>query len=58
MIAGGSDKINRVGNKNVNSSLGSQWKDRVSEMDAAAQEAVAKHGRDAKMNVELERCKH
>lgn len=58
MIAGGHDKdIKRVGNTNVNSSLGSQWKARVAGMDRAAEEAAETHGRDAKMNVELERCK-
>jgi hypothetical protein len=58
MIAGGHDEIARVANKNVNSSLGSQWKTRVSEMDEAAEKTVQQHGRDVKMNVELERCKH
>lgn len=60
LIAGGHDKIGRVGNKNVNSSLGSQWSKahRVDEMDRAARAAVEQHGPDVKMNVELERCKH
>ena len=59
MIAGGDDTIKRLGNKNVNSSLGSQWaKDgRVGGMDNAAKEALAEFGPDAQMNVELTRCK-
>ncbi|WP_280517214.1 polymorphic toxin type 15 domain-containing protein, partial [Pseudoalteromonas sp. bablab_jr010] len=59
MIAGGHDKISRLGNKNVNSSLGSQWakEGRVIGMDNAAKEALAASGPDAKMNVELTRCK-
>ncbi|MCW1720997.1 polymorphic toxin type 15 domain-containing protein [Pseudoalteromonas sp. A3] len=54
MIAGGHDKISRLGNSNVNSSLGSQWAkaDRVAGMDKAAKEAMDLHGPDAKMNVE------
>lgn len=60
IIAGGDpDGITRVANKNVNSSLGSQWaKDgRVDGMDAAAKKAMAEGGPDAKMNVKLDRCK-
>ncbi|WP_420270858.1 polymorphic toxin type 15 domain-containing protein, partial [Pseudoalteromonas atlantica] len=59
MIAGGHDKISRLGNANVNSSLGSQWAkaDRVTGMDRAAQQAMDLHGPDSKMNVELSRCK-
>ena len=59
MIAGGYDKISRLGNTNVNSSLGSQWAkaDRVNGMDRAAQQAMDLHGPDTKMNVELSRCK-
>jgi hypothetical protein len=59
MIAGGDDKIRRLGNKNVNSSLGSQWakESRVSNIDKAAKQAMANSGADTKMNVELTRCK-
>ena len=58
--AGGADVIGRVGDKNVNSSLGSQWakSDRIPDMDAAAHKAMQEHGPDAKMNVKLERCKN
>lgn len=58
MIAGGADQIRRLGDRKVNSSLGSQWakEDRVAEMDRAAEDALKKHGPDAKMNVTLDRC--
>jgi len=62
MIAGGFDKISTsvnsgMGNTNINSSLGSPWKGRVSDMDIAAKEALKKYVADAKMNVSLSRCK-
>lgn len=62
MIAGGHDKIatnksTGMGNTNVNSSIGSQWKSRVSGMDEAAEKALEKYGPNAKMNVTLTRCK-
>ncbi|WP_395343518.1 polymorphic toxin type 15 domain-containing protein [Ningiella sp. W23] len=60
IIAGGyPDKIKKMGNTHVNSSLGSQWSKggRIGEMDAAALEAFNTSGPDAKMNIELERCK-
>jgi type VI secretion system secreted protein VgrG len=59
LIAGGNDTISSVGNKNVNSSLGSQWaKDgRADKMDKAAGKAMAESGPDTPMNVKLERCK-
>lgn len=56
-IAGGHDKIRRMGDSKVNSSIGSQWKDRVAEMDKSAEEAMRKYGSDAEMNVELTPCK-
>lgn len=66
LIAGGYDahkkdkfEISRIGSKNVNSSLGSQWaKDgRVDEMDKAAGRTMAEYDSDTPMNVKLERCK-
>ncbi|AQM70640.1 Putative deoxyribonuclease RhsC [Vibrio campbellii] len=58
MIAGGADKVNRMGNKGVNSSIGSQWrtKSRLTQMDEQAQRAFENLGPDTKMNVSLERC--
>ncbi|MDH2434377.1 polymorphic toxin type 15 domain-containing protein [Pokkaliibacter sp. MBI-7] len=57
MIAGGDDVIGRVGNANVNSSIGAQWPGKVSGIDSAALEAVETLGAEAMMNVSLERCK-
>ena len=59
MIAGGKDRINRLGNSGINRSIGGQWnKDgRLKEMDDYAREMKAKHGGNATMNVELNRCK-
>ena len=57
MVAGGQDKINRLGRGDVNSSIGSQWKHRVVEMDKAAKEAQNSQGGQTKMKVELNRCK-
>ena len=58
MIAGGADKVNRMGNKGVNSSIGSQWrtKSRLTQVDEQAQRAFENLGPDTKMNVSLERC--
>ena len=63
MIAGGNDKIQAtnvrsgMGNTNINSSLGSQWKHRVNDMDDAAEKAMKKYGPNVNMNVTLTRCK-
>lgn len=63
MIAGGKDKINRLGRADVNKSIGGQWSNkveansRVAQMDKAAKEAQKSQGRQTKMNVELNRCK-
>ena len=58
MIAGGADKVSRMGNKGVNSSIGSQWRNpsRLALMDEKAELALETFGPDAKMNVSLERC--
>lgn len=58
MIAGGGDKVGRMGDKGVNASIGSQWRhqSRLSQMDKQAQLALEKFGPDAKMSVSLERC--
>ncbi|WP_299494178.1 polymorphic toxin type 15 domain-containing protein [uncultured Shewanella sp.] len=69
MIAGGNDKVERMGNKRVNSSIGPQWnrkpnseqydrtdKTRVQLMDEQVELAKQKYGRDAKLNIQLSRC--
>lgn len=57
MIAGGKDVVTAMGDKGVNSSIGSQWKDRVAEMDKAAREVPANEHGNTKMNTKLKRCK-
>jgi hypothetical protein len=59
MIAGGRDQVRAMGDRKVNSSLGSQWpkEGRLESMDAAAEKALREQGPGAKMNVTLERCK-
>lgn len=65
MVAGGADRITRVGNAGVNSSIGGSWGDatkpnsRIARIDAAALEAANDPaiGRDARMNTKLEPCR-
>ncbi|WP_259401770.1 polymorphic toxin type 15 domain-containing protein [Pseudoalteromonas sp. SG44-1] len=67
MGAGGYDSVSRMGDKRVNGSLGPQWakapigskkgdKTRVQLMDEQVENAFKKHGPDAKLNIQLERC--
>ncbi len=67
MIAGGADKVSRMGRKNVNSSIGPQWdkapagsvkdaKTRVQLIDEQVEKAYKNLGADAKLNIQLERC--
>jgi hypothetical protein len=57
MIAGGKDAVNTLGDKGVNSSIGSQWKTRVDELDKAALEIPENERGNTKMNAKLKRCK-
>jgi len=59
LIAGGNDTISKLGNKGVNSSLGSQWakSGRVAGMDDVANHAFKTQGANARMNINLERCR-
>jgi hypothetical protein len=57
LVAGGFDKIADFGDRSVNSSIGSQWRSRIGELDKAANEALAAGLGDAKMNAKLTRCK-
>jgi hypothetical protein len=57
LIAGGKDAVTSMGDKGVNSSIGSQWKDRVAELDEAAKEIPEHERGDTKMNAKLKRCK-
>ena len=56
MIAGGKDAVTKMGDKGVNSSIGSQWKDRVAEMDKAAKDVPASERGNTKMDTKLKRC--
>lgn len=65
MIAGGKDIVTSMGDKGVNSSIGSQWKNgvddlgrnRVTALDDAAKSVPESARATTKMNVELSRCK-
>ena len=58
MSAGGGIQTTDIGDKSVNSSLGSQWskEDRVKVMREHAETAKKATGGNTQMNIELERC--
>ena len=56
MIAGGKDVVTTMGDRGVNSSIGSQWKNRTAEMDKAAKEVPESERATTKMNTKLKRC--
>jgi Novel toxin 15 len=57
MVAAGTNVIGDMGDRQVNSSIGSQWKGRVSELDKAANAVPANERATTRMNAKLERCK-
>jgi len=57
MIAGGKDIISDIGDRSVNSSIGSQWKNRVWFIDDAISDISQIYGENTKMNVKLKNCK-
>jgi Novel toxin 15 len=57
MVAGGSNVIGDMGDRQVNSSIGSQWKGRVNDLDKAAQGVPDNERSTTRMNAKLERCK-
>lgn len=57
MVAGGTNVVTDIGDRQVNSSIGSQWKGRVSDLDRAAAAVPANERATTKMNAKLERCK-
>lgn len=57
LIAGGKDIVESIGDRGVNSSIGTQWTGRVAEMDQAAKQVPEAERGDIKMNVKLKRCK-
>lgn len=58
-IAAGVNKVGdkAMGLKNINSSIGSQWKTRVEILDEAAAKVPANERSSTSMNAKLERCK-
>ena len=57
MVASGKDIITGFGDRGINSSIGAQWKDRVSDLDNdACKEQKAGKGKH-KMDAKLTRCK-
>ena len=57
MVAGGANVIGGMGDRQINSSIGSQWKGRVGDLDTAAQGVPANQRATTRMNAKLERCK-
>lgn len=57
MVAGGNNAIDDMGDRGVNSSIGSQWKGRVGDLDKAALDVPANQRAGMRMNAKLERCK-
>lgn len=57
MKAGGANVISDMGDRSVNSSIGSQWKGRVGDLDEAAKGIPPGERTTTRMNVKLERCK-
>ncbi|ENU93973.1 hypothetical protein F971_00411 [Acinetobacter vivianii] len=58
-LVGGANKVDTkaIGLKNVNSSIGSQWKTRVQALDEAAAKVPVSERGTTGMNAKLERCK-
>jgi len=56
MIAGGKDQIDDFGDLGVNSSIGRQWRDRVSKLDDAANAVPESERPVTTMNAALRRC--
>jgi hypothetical protein len=57
LVAGGKDKISGFGDRKVNSSIGAQWRGRVSGLDEAAKRIDASQRSTIKLNAKLIRCK-
>ncbi|SDI43636.1 DUF6861 domain-containing protein [Pseudomonas abietaniphila] len=57
LVAGGKDKISDFGDRNVNSSIGAQWRRRIDGLDEAAKKINVSQRADTKINTKLTRCK-
>ena len=56
MIAGGTDVVTELGDRGVNSSIGSQWKSRVNDLDVGAKGVPESDRPATKMNAKLPLC--
>lgn len=56
MIAKGKDAVKNMGNRKVNSSVGSRWRSRVSSLDDVAKKNYPVDADRIKMNVKLKTC--
>jgi hypothetical protein len=57
LIAGGKDIVTKLGDRSVNSSIGTQWKTRIDSLDEAASKALKEGLGDSKMHAKLNICK-
>ncbi|MFK3799972.1 DUF6861 domain-containing protein [Pseudomonas sp. NPDC088444] len=57
LIAGGKDKISDFGDRQVNSSIGAQWRGRISGLDKAAMHIDVNQRKTIKLKAKLTRCK-
>jgi len=56
LIAGGMDAIGDFGDRQVNSSIGPQWKSKIEALKTAAMSAAQGNNSSAHMNVRLHKC--
>jgi len=57
MIAGGQDVVVAMGDRSVNSSIGSQWRSRIGDLDTAADKIAEADRGSTLMNAKLPKCK-
>ena len=57
LISGGKDIVTKLGDRSVNSSIGTQWKTRIDSLDEAASKALKEGLGDSKMLAKLNICK-
>ncbi|WP_241089274.1 polymorphic toxin type 15 domain-containing protein [Pseudomonas viridiflava] len=57
LLAGGKDIVNDLGDRRVNSSIGPQWRSRISGLDIASSSVPKSLRATTKINAKLERCK-
>lgn len=57
LYSGGKDVIGGFGDRQVNSSIGAQWRSRVYELDKVAGSIAQMEQERTKINTQLKRCK-